>query len=143
MFYHCFPPVLYAFKRINIYHLIPSYCFFVSVLILPLIPKKQKNEVSKSKSCFRSQKRSCQGQDHPAKLWRIKKILVLSHGNRLRTIITRGILRYFEVTHADRTATAILLYLDEKDLSEEERRSKHLQSTGFYPPTSIHVSIAW
>ena len=52
--------------------------------------------------------------------------------------LPEGILTYFEVTHADRTATAILIYLDEKDLSEEERSGKHLQSKGFYPPASIH-----
>ena len=36
------------------------------------------------------------------------------------------------------TSTAILSYLDEKDLSGEERSGKHLQSKGFYPPASIH-----
>ena len=53
-------------------------------------------------------------------------------------LLPEGILTYFEVTHADRTSTAILIYLDEKDLSGEERSGKHLQSKGFYPPASIH-----
>ena len=53
-------------------------------------------------------------------------------------LLPEGILTYFEVTHADRTSTAILIYLDEKDLSGEERMGKHLQSKGFYPPASIH-----
>ncbi len=48
-------------------------------------------------------------------------------------LLPEGILTYFEVTHADRTSTAILIYLDEKDLSGEERSGKHLQSKGFYP----------
>ena len=33
-------------------------------------------------------------------------------------LLPEGILTYFEVTHAERTSTAILIYLDEKDLSE-------------------------
>lgn len=53
-------------------------------------------------------------------------------------LLPEGILTYFEVTHADRTSTAILIYLNEKDLSGEERSGKHLQSKGFYPPASIH-----
>lgn len=53
-------------------------------------------------------------------------------------LLPEGILGYFEVTHADRTPTAILIYLDERDLSEEERTGKHVQSKGFYPASSIH-----
>ena len=53
--------------------------------------------------------------------------------------LPEGILTYFEVTHADRTATAILIYLDEKDLSEEERSGKHLQSKGFYGSPDISL----
>lgn len=53
-------------------------------------------------------------------------------------LLPDGILDYFEVTHVDRTSTSILIYLDEKDLSEEERKDKHFQSKGFYPPASIH-----
>ena len=53
-------------------------------------------------------------------------------------LLPAGILDYFDVTHADRTSTAILIYLDEKDLSEQERNGKHLQSKGFYPPSSLH-----
>lgn len=53
-------------------------------------------------------------------------------------LLPDGILTYFDVTHAERTATAILIYLDEKDLSEHERKGKRLQSKGFYPPSSIH-----
>ena len=53
-------------------------------------------------------------------------------------LLPEGLLTYFDVTHAERTSTAILIYLDEKDLSEVERKDKHLQSKGFYPPTSIH-----
>lgn len=53
-------------------------------------------------------------------------------------LLPDGLLTYFEVTHAERTSTAILIYLDEKDLSEKERKDKHFQSKGFYPPVSIH-----
>lgn len=53
-------------------------------------------------------------------------------------LLPDGILTYFEVTQADRTSTAILIYLDERDLSAEERKDNHLQSKGFYPPASIH-----
>lgn len=53
-------------------------------------------------------------------------------------LLPEGILTYFEVTHAERTSTAVLIYLDEKDLSEDERKGKRLQSKGFYPPCSLH-----
>ena len=63
------------------------------------------------------------------------KIVVLFYGNRLRTIITG---RNIDVTHADRTSTSISIYLEEKDLSDSERKDRHFQSKGFYPPSSIH-----
>lgn len=53
-------------------------------------------------------------------------------------LLPDGILTYFSVTHSEKTATAIIIYLDERDLSEEERKGKHLQSKGFYPASSIH-----
>jgi len=53
-------------------------------------------------------------------------------------LLPEGLLTYFEVKHAERTSTAILIYLDEKGLSAEDRKDKHLQSKGFYPPVSIH-----
>jgi len=53
-------------------------------------------------------------------------------------LLPEGILTYFDVTHVDRTSTVILIYLDEKDLSEAERKGKHFQSKGFYPGSTIH-----
>ena len=47
-------------------------------------------------------------------------------------LLPEEILTYFDVTHVDRTSTVILIYLDEKDLSEAERKGKHFQSKGFY-----------
>jgi hypothetical protein len=52
-------------------------------------------------------------------------------------LLPDGILTYISVTHSGKTATAIIIYLDERDLSEEERKGKHLQSKGFYPTSSI------
>ena len=81
-------------------------------------------------ACYSSDRYSKKVNEVPPKKYRV------SPGYEL--FLPEGILTYFEVTHADRTATAILIYLDEKDLSEEERSGKHLQSKGFYPPASIH-----
>lgn len=53
-------------------------------------------------------------------------------------LLPEGILSYFDVTHVERTSGTISIYLDEKDLSEEDRKDRHLQSKGFYPPASIH-----
>lgn len=53
-------------------------------------------------------------------------------------LLPDGILDYFTVTQAEKTSTAIILHMDELDLSEEERKGRHLQSKGFYPPASIH-----
>lgn len=53
-------------------------------------------------------------------------------------LLPEGILSYFDVTHSERTSTAILIYLDEKDLADSERKDRRLQSKGFYPPCSIH-----
>lgn len=53
-------------------------------------------------------------------------------------LLPEGILDYFAVTHTEKTSTTITIYLDELDLSEEERAGKHFQSKGFYPPSYIH-----
>ena len=53
-------------------------------------------------------------------------------------LLPDGILDYFTVTHSEKTPTAIILHLDELDLSSEERKGKHFQSKGFYPPSTIH-----
>ena len=53
-------------------------------------------------------------------------------------LLQEGILTYFDVTHAEHTSTSISIYLEEKDLSDSERKDRHFQSKGFYPPSSIH-----
>ena len=53
-------------------------------------------------------------------------------------LLPEGILDYFTVTQSEKTSTTIILYLDELDMSESERKGRHLQSKGFYPPASIH-----
>jgi hypothetical protein len=52
-------------------------------------------------------------------------------------LLPEGILDYFTVTQAELTTTSILIYLDEKDLTESERSGKHFQSKGFYPAITI------
>ncbi len=48
-------------------------------------------------------------------------------------LLPEGILTYFEVTHADRTPITILIYLDEKELSEEERKGNIFNPRAFIP----------
>lgn len=53
-------------------------------------------------------------------------------------LLPEGLLTYFDVTDSKSTTDAISIYLDEKDLSTEERNGKRFQSKGFYPSSTIH-----
>ena len=53
-------------------------------------------------------------------------------------LLPEGLLDYFDVIDSKITTDAISIYLDEKDLSAEERKGKRFQSKGFYPSSTIH-----
>lgn len=53
-------------------------------------------------------------------------------------LLPEGLLDYFDVIDSKITTDAISIYLDEKDLSAEEREGKRFQSKGFYPSSTIH-----
>ena len=53
-------------------------------------------------------------------------------------LLPEGVLNYFTVIQVEQTQGAIIIHIDEKDLSEEERQGRRLYSKGFYPAADIH-----
>lgn len=53
-------------------------------------------------------------------------------------LLPEGLLDYFEVVQTEKTSTSIILHLDERDLSEQERQGNRFESKGFYPSTVVH-----
>jgi len=67
-----------------------------------------------------------------------KKSYLWVMGTGYELLLPEGLLNYFTVIDAEKSSTAIILHLDEKDLSDQERSDRHLQSKGFYPASTIH-----
>lgn len=53
-------------------------------------------------------------------------------------LLPESVLRYFTVKQVEQTQKAIIIHLDEKDLSEAEGQDRRLYSKGFYPSADIH-----
>jgi hypothetical protein len=53
-------------------------------------------------------------------------------------LLPEGVLSYFSVTQVEQPQGAIIIDLEEKGLTAQERSGKHLYSKGFYPAADIH-----
>ncbi|MDR2887827.1 MAG: hypothetical protein LBV26_07510 [Bacteroidales bacterium] len=59
-------------------------------------------------------------------------------GTGYELLLLEGILNYFAVIEVEQPQGAIIIHLEEKDLTDQERSGKRLYSKGFYPPADIH-----
>jgi hypothetical protein len=77
--------------------------------------------------------------DQPDFLWVTSKIYIFACMNSgYELLLPDGLLDYFEVVRVDKTPERIIIHLDERYLSIDERSGKRLEFKGFYPSISIH-----
>ena len=59
------------------------------------------------------------------------------HHTLISLLLPEGILEYFELTHVEKAAEGLSIYLEEKNIAPSEYQSQRLESKGFLPEVSI------
>ena len=70
---------------------------------------------------------------------RKRSITILSEVSHtlISLLLPEGILEYFELTHVEKDATGLNIYLEEKNILPEGYQKKALESKGFLPESRI------
>ncbi|MDR2950312.1 MAG: hypothetical protein LBV71_14040 [Prevotella sp.] len=59
-------------------------------------------------------------------------------GTGYELLLPSGVLDYFTVIEVEQSPRSIIIDLEERDLSQDERQGHRLYSKGFYPSADIH-----